>query len=45
MIDNIITNTILPTLSRGILGRQLAKEDIHEARVGVENDQFVCSVS
>ena len=29
VIDNIITNTILPALSREILKRSLAREDDH----------------
>jgi type VI secretion system protein VasG len=40
MIDNIITNTILPALSRELLKRSLAKEKIVEARVAIENEQF-----
>ena len=35
VIDNIITNTILPALSREILKRSLAREEIHEAKVSV----------
>ncbi len=41
MIDNIITNTILPALSREFLKRSLAKEELTEARVSIENGQFV----
>jgi type VI secretion system protein VasG len=40
MIDNIITNTLLPSLSREFLKRSLAKEEIREARVTIENDDF-----
>ena len=40
MIDNIITNTLLPALSREFLKRSLAKEEIKEARVTIENDDF-----
>jgi type VI secretion system protein VasG len=40
MIDNIITNTLLPALSREFLKRSLAKEDITQARVGIEHDDF-----
>jgi type VI secretion system protein VasG len=40
MIDNIITNTLLPSLSREFLKRSLAKEEITEAKVTIENDDF-----
>jgi type VI secretion system protein VasG len=40
MIDNIITNTLLPSLSREFLNKSLAKEEIKEARVTIENDNF-----
>src|SRR5262249_26226957 len=40
MIDNIITNTLLPALSREFLKRSLAKEQPKEARVTVENGDF-----
>ena len=40
MIDNIITNTLLPALSREFLTRSLAKETPKEARVSVENAGF-----
>lgn len=40
MIDNIITNTLLPTLAREFLSRSLAKETVKEARVSIENDNF-----
>jgi len=40
MIDNIITNTMLPALSREFLKRSLAKEEPKEARVMVENGDF-----
>lgn len=45
MIDNIITNTLLPALSREFLVRSLAKEELKEARVSVENGQFTYSWS
>jgi type VI secretion system protein VasG len=45
VIDNIITNTILPALSREILARSLAREEIHEARVSAANGAFVYKVS
>ncbi|WP_291688571.1 hypothetical protein, partial [Bradyrhizobium sp.] len=40
MIDNIINNTLLPALSREFLKRSLAKEELKEARVTVENNDF-----
>jgi type VI secretion system protein VasG len=40
MIDNIITNTLLPALSREFLKRSLAKEELREAKVTIENDDF-----
>jgi type VI secretion system protein VasG len=40
MIDNIITNTLLPALSREFLKRSLAKEEVKEAKVMIENGQF-----
>ncbi len=43
MIDNIINNTLLPAMSREFLKRSLAKEELEEARVTVENSDFVYS--
>jgi type VI secretion system protein VasG len=40
MIDNIITNTLLPALSREFLKRSLAKEKLKEAKVTIENEDF-----
>jgi type VI secretion system protein VasG len=40
MIDNIITNTLLPALSREFLKRSLAKEELKEARMTIENGDF-----
>ncbi|VFU09590.1 type VI secretion system ATPase TssH [Methylocella tundrae] len=40
IIDNIITNTLLPALSREFLKRSLAKEELKEARVTMENGAF-----
>jgi type VI secretion system protein VasG len=40
MVDNIITNTMLPALSREFLKRALAKEEPKEAKVGIENGEF-----
>jgi type VI secretion system protein VasG len=43
MIDNIITNTLLPELSREFLSKSLAKEEVKQARVSIENDKFAYS--
>jgi type VI secretion system protein VasG len=40
MIDNIITNTLLPALSREFLKRSMAKEELKEARVSIADQQF-----
>ena len=40
VIDNIITNTLLPALSREFLKRSLAKEELTEARVTMRDGQF-----
>jgi type VI secretion system protein VasG len=40
MIDNIITNTLLPALSREFLKKSLAKEAITQARVTIEDNDF-----
>jgi type VI secretion system protein VasG len=40
MINNIITNTLLPELSREFLKRSLAKEEPKQARVSIENGNF-----
>ena len=45
VIDNIITNTILPALSREILKRTLAREPIRVAKVSAENREFVYEVA
>jgi type VI secretion system protein VasG len=45
VIDNVITNTILPALSREILKRQLAREPIASVNVAAENGQFVYKIS
>jgi type VI secretion system protein VasG len=44
MIDNIVTNSILPALSRAILSRQIAKEEFTVARVGVKDGEFAYEV-
>jgi type VI secretion system protein VasG len=40
MIDNVITNTLLPALSREFLKRSLAKERIEQASVTIQNGGF-----
>ena len=40
MIDNIITNTLLPALSREFLNRALEKEEVKRASVDVEDGAF-----
>ncbi|KRE12855.1 ClpV1 family T6SS ATPase [Bosea sp. Root483D1] len=40
MIDNIITNSMLPALSRSILNLQLEKKPLAEAKVTVEDGAF-----
>jgi type VI secretion system protein VasG len=40
MVDNIITNTLLPALSREFLKRSLAKQEIAEAKVMIDNGDF-----
>ena len=40
MIDNIVTNTLLPALSREFLKRSLAKEELKAARVGLADGDF-----
>jgi type VI secretion system protein VasG len=44
VIDNVITNTILPALSREILKRQLAREPIQSVKVSAEGSEFVYTV-
>ena len=44
VIDNIITGSILPSLSREILKRSLQREEIVEAKVSVADGQFVYEV-
>jgi len=45
MIDNIITNSMLPALSRAILNLQLEKKPLTEAKVSVENGSFAYQVA
>jgi type VI secretion system protein VasG len=40
IIDNIITNTLLPALSREFLKRSLAREPVKQASVTIENGDF-----
>jgi type VI secretion system protein VasG len=40
MIDNIVTNSLLPALSRKFLKRSLEKQELKEATVTVENGDF-----
>ena len=40
MVDNIVTNTLLPALSREFLNKSLAKEEIKEARVTIADGNF-----
>ena len=44
VIDNIITGSILPSLSREILKRSLRREEIVEAKVSVADGQFAYEV-
>src|SRR5579883_1915112 len=45
VIDNIITNTILPALSREILRRSLARETIREAKATIADGGFTYEVT
>jgi type VI secretion system protein VasG len=45
MIDNIVTNSMLPALSRAILNKSLSGEEFSEARVTVENNDFAYAVT
>lgn len=40
MIDNIITNSILPDLSRQVLGRMVSGNAIESVKIAVEEDTF-----
>ena len=40
MVDNIITNTLLPALSREFMKRSLAKQPPIEVQVGIKEDGF-----
>jgi type VI secretion system protein VasG len=41
MIDSILTNTLLPELSRQILNRMLEGEELTKIEVDVQSDEFV----
>jgi type VI secretion system protein VasG len=45
MVDNIVTNTLLPALSRQILNKAISGEEIVEAKVDVTNGNFGYSVN
>jgi type VI secretion system protein VasG len=45
MIDNIVTNTLLPELARHFLTRSLDKQEIATARVDVKDGAFLYEVS
>jgi type VI secretion system protein VasG len=45
MVDNIVTNTLLPALSQQILGKAIAGQEIAEAKVAIVDGAFACSVS
>ena len=45
MIDNIVTNTLLPELSRHILNRALEKAEISRAKVDVKDGVFEYEVA
>ena len=45
MIDNIVTNTLLPELSRHFLTRALEKEEIASARVDAKDGKFEYEVA
>ena len=40
MVDNIITNSILPDLSRQVLAKMVSGEEIKEVKVKIEDDEF-----
>ena len=45
MIDNIITNTLLPALSREFLKRAMDKQEFNKAHVTIDNGEFAYVVS
>ena len=40
MIDNIVNNTLLPAMSREFLKRSLARQELKNAKVTIENGDF-----
>lgn len=44
MIDNVITNTLLPDMSRAFLHRSLEKEEITSAKVDIEDGAFTYNI-
>jgi type VI secretion system protein VasG len=45
MIDNIVTNTLLPELARQFLNRSLEKQEVTSAKVDVKDGKFAYEVS
>jgi type VI secretion system protein VasG len=45
MVDNIVTNTLQPALSRQILNKAIAGEEMTEAKVEVKDGEFVYGVT
>ena len=45
MIDNILTNTLLPELSRHFLNRQIEKKEITSAKVEIKDGAFAYEVA
>lgn len=45
MIDNIVTNTLLPELSRHFLNRSLEKQELSSAKVDVAEGRFIYEVA
>jgi type VI secretion system protein VasG len=43
MIDAILTNTMLPTISREFLNRMMEGKPIAKVHVGIENSDFTYS--
>jgi len=44
-IDNILTNTLMPEMSKELLGRMAVGEQINEIKVGLDGDGFTFAVS
>lgn len=44
MIDNIVTNTLLPSLSRAFLNKAIEKTEVKSAKVSIEDGQFAYEV-